>query len=111
MAWLVQRTGPLAGARCEISPLATIGRDPASTIVLDHAEASRRHAEVRYEDSRYLLVDLGSKNGTFRNGVRVTEPVDLSPGDEIAVPGLVLLFGTDDTVTSRAPRAPLPPAR
>src|SRR5215217_3571059 len=53
---------------------ANLGGDP---------ELSGRHAQV-YEVDGYLVVhDLGSTNGTFVNGNRVTEPTYLQPGDEL----------------------------
>ena len=45
----------------------TIGRDPDSTIIINHNSISRRHAEIIYRHGDYLIRDLGSKNGTFIN--------------------------------------------
>ena len=67
-----------------------VGRDPAEClIVFDQAEwpmVSRKHAEIRFKDGRYILVDTNSSFGTFLNGQRVTEPVEIKPG-------LALQFG------------------
>ena len=52
-----------------------IGRDPSCPIVLDDPEVSSIHCEVRAEGPGVLLKDLGSKNGTFVNTVRVREAV------------------------------------
>lgn len=46
---------------------------------------SRRHASTRVEGGRARLEDLGSKNGTFCRGERVTSPVVLCDGDEIGL--------------------------
>lgn len=61
----------------------SIGRSPQNTVVLDDdTMVSRRHALVQLEASgRYYLSDLGSRNGTTRNGVPVTAPVALEDGD------------------------------
>ncbi len=45
-----------------------IGREPPCELTLDDPHISRRHAEVRYEQGRWWLVDLGSRNGTRLNG-------------------------------------------
>ena len=60
----------------------TIGRMPESTITLDDTNVSRNHAEIRPSDSGYLVVDLGSTNGTKVNGRRVTER-ELVDGDSV----------------------------
>lgn len=61
----------------------TIGRLPESSIVLADPNVSRSHAEIRPRGSGYVLVDLGSTNGSRVNGVRVSEHV-LADGDELA---------------------------
>src|SRR2546421_409289 len=45
----------------------TIGREPNSTLIINHNSISRRHAEIIYRNGDYLLRDLRSKNGTFIN--------------------------------------------
>jgi uncharacterized protein (DUF1684 family) len=70
----------LVGARLEI------GRSSACQIVLGDDTVSRRHAELRYEDGRWLLRDLGSSNGTYVNGRFVTE-AEVRRGDVIHLGG------------------------
>jgi adenylate cyclase len=63
----------------------TVGRDPASTIVIKDLAASRTHAEIRATpEGRYVLVDLKSTHGTYVAGKKVTELV-LNHGDEIFI--------------------------
>ncbi|HEX8138660.1 MAG TPA: FHA domain-containing protein [Pyrinomonadaceae bacterium] len=61
-----------------------IGRDPAECqVVFNQTEwpmVSRRHAEIRLKDGRYLLVDTNSSFGTFLDGQRITEPVEIREG-------------------------------
>ena len=57
-----------------------IGRDPAAEISLADEGISRRHAKVTRRGGTVLLTDLGSANGTFVNGVRITS-VPLSNGE------------------------------
>ncbi len=49
----------------------TIGRDAASDVVIDHPVVSKHHAEILKQDGKVFLVDLGSTNGTFVNGIKV----------------------------------------
>ncbi len=60
----------------------TVGRLPESTIVLADPNVSRQHAEIRPRGNGYVVVDLGSTNGTRINGVRINEQ-DLADGDEV----------------------------
>ena len=61
-----------------------IGRLPECAVVLDDTNISRRHAQVALDDGAVVVTDLGSTNGTFVNGRRVTRAT-VRPGDEITV--------------------------
>ena len=70
----------------ELSDLLTIGRSPANQLVVDDQRASRKHAEIRLAaGGRYCLFDVGSSNGTWLNGRRVTAPQNLVDGDQITI--------------------------
>ncbi|RIK05301.1 MAG: DUF2662 domain-containing protein [Acidobacteria bacterium] len=69
----------------------TVGRQPDSTIVLADPNVSRRHAEVRPQGDGYVVVDLGSTNGTRVNGVRVTEQ-RLADGDQLTFGNTQMYF-------------------
>ena len=60
-----------------------VGRLSTNDIVLSDPNISRRHAELRREGGRWVLVDLGSTNGTVVNGKLAKEHV-LKDGDEIS---------------------------
>jgi len=62
----------------------SIGRGPRNDIVLEHPTVSRRHAEICFENERYLLYDIASKNGTRLNG-RYIHKEKLSDGDTIQI--------------------------
>jgi Protein of unknown function (DUF3662)/FHA domain len=62
----------------------TIGRLDECDITIDDANVSRRHAEIRPERDGYVLLDLGSTNGTRVNGLPVHE-CRLNSGDVITV--------------------------
>jgi ABC-type multidrug transport system ATPase subunit len=49
----------------------TIGRDASNDVVIDHPVVSKRHAEIVKQNGKVVLVDLGSTNGTFVNGIKV----------------------------------------
>jgi diguanylate cyclase (GGDEF)-like protein len=63
-------------------PVFTLGREDVDAVVVD-PEISRRHAAVRREagTGRFYLMDLDSRNGTFVNGKRVDEDVEIREGD------------------------------
>lgn len=74
-------TGELVPVR---SPL-VIGRSTAADLVLNDPEVSRRHAAISQENGILLLVDLQSRNGTYVNERRITQPHPLQSGDVIRV--------------------------
>jgi pSer/pThr/pTyr-binding forkhead associated (FHA) protein len=69
-----------------------IGRGVACQVPLTSRGASRRHAEVRPQDGGYVLVDLGSTNGTIVNGQQITAPHPLADGDLIAIGQALLVY-------------------
>jgi len=60
---------------------AVLGRSREADIVLDDANVSRRHAEVRPSGGSWIVRDLGSTNGVKVNGRRIQGPQSLKPGD------------------------------
>ena len=93
MASLLVVQGADRGKRFSLSDRpAALGRERSSPIRLHDSEVSRRHAEVRPEgDEGFRLVDLGSANGTYVNGLLVDQ-VALKPGDRVQIGSTVLLF-------------------
>ncbi|WP_265445053.1 FHA domain-containing protein [Flexivirga meconopsidis] len=66
---------------------AVIGRDLDCDLVITDALASRRHAELRLDGATLTVTDLGSSNGTFVDGERITVPVALGPGSQLRLGG------------------------
>jgi hypothetical protein len=62
----------------------TLGRSRDCDCVLAEPSVSRRHAELRREGGRWLLRDLGSRNGTRVNGVRLLDEAEVCPGDRVS---------------------------
>ena len=83
---LHQTFGAHTGRRLAFDePLIRLGRSPDSDVAFDpHADrdASARHAEIRREGTCWVLIDVGSRNGTFVNGQPVRRHV-LADGDEL----------------------------
>lgn len=70
-----------------------IGRTPDNDLAIEHPLISRRHARIDRSGSSWTVTDLGSTNGTFINGRRLTTPSLLAVGDVVDLGGtrLVLL--------------------
>lgn len=95
----------------------TIGRDPANRLCLaQEAGLSRHHAELRpgAAPHQWLLCDLGSSNGTFLEGERLSGCRPLAHGDRIQLgrrgPMLRFLQGGKPDPSSSQPAAPAPEA-
>ena len=61
-----------------------LGRSRDCDCVLAEPSVSRRHAELRRDGGRWLLRDLGSRNGTRVNGVRLLDEAEVCPGDRVS---------------------------
>jgi hypothetical protein len=77
------------GARIALKPgVVSIGRSAESTVPLNDSNVSRRHAELRSrgdgEAMEWVVVDLGSTNGTMLNGVKINGEKKLKHGDTLA---------------------------
>lgn len=91
---LSMRSGPKPGATFPLDQEETlVGRDLANDIPIDDAEISRRHARFILQDEVVSLEDLGSTNGTFLNGERISSPRQLRVGDVITLgESIVMVF-------------------
>lgn len=71
-----------------------IGRQAGTDLQLEHQQVSRRHAELHCAPGECLLMDLGSANGTYLNGQKMTPrvPVPLTQGDSIRIGDFKLDF-------------------
>ncbi|MGP3947592.1 FHA domain-containing protein [Streptomyces sp. 7N604] len=81
-AWRVERLPKLMFPEPGPYPL-RIGRDPANGLRLNDDTVSRVHAELSREGGIWVLRDLGSTNGTWVNGRRVTGRAPVQPGDQV----------------------------
>jgi hypothetical protein len=88
---LVVTEGALAGTTVSLgdSPV-TLGRADDSTLVLTDDYASTRHARLVPGDGAWTLEDLGSTNGTYLGGAKVTRPMPVPVGQPIRIGKTVL---------------------
>lgn len=77
---------PLSGPPMDlnVNQIYVFGRSPECNIVVNDVQASRRHAELRFELDNFVLADLGSRNGTYVSGKRIRQKT-LHNGDEIRI--------------------------
>jgi len=101
---LVMHSGPTPGKTFQLEgDVLTIGRDASNQIPINDAEISRKHSQLVLQGGKYVLTDLGSTNGTFVNGQRVTSQHVLQPGEVISLGEQInLLF---EAVTTSDPNA------
>ena len=86
---LIVLTGPAAGARLPLRHGFLAGKAPGSDLDLSHdGYASTNHAQIAFEGGAWVVYDRGSTNGTFSNGVRITQ-VRLDHG-------MTIRFGSTD---------------
>ena len=119
---LTMRSGPTPGKAFPLEKEEILlGRDLANDIPISDPEISRRHARFVMQGESFLVEDLGSTNGTFLNGQRVSSPQQLRAGDVITLGEDIVLaveqmgFDPDATVvksqadlTARAIPQPAP---
>src|SRR5438128_8443282 len=91
--------GPDKGRRFELPDQPTlVGRESRQLPLTDNT-VSRRHAELMPGDDGWVLRDLGSSNGTYINGLRITNKYALKLGDQIRVGRTLMVFGAQKGVT------------
>ncbi|MDP8958046.1 MAG: FHA domain-containing protein [Actinomycetota bacterium] len=82
---VIVRSDSQAGLNFPVRDGVVLGRSPEADVVLEDAYASEFHLRLVAKDGRVVLHDLGSTNGTYVNGRRVTSPLALSKGDAVQV--------------------------
>jgi pSer/pThr/pTyr-binding forkhead associated (FHA) protein len=88
---LVVTEGALAGTSIKLGDApVTLGRADESTLVLTDDYASSRHARLAPGEGAWMLEDLGSTNGTYLGGAKVTRPMPVPLGQPIRIGKTVL---------------------
>ncbi len=89
---LIVRRGPQPNQSYELNKdIVTLGRDITNDIVINDPEVSRHHLRMTRGAGGFTLEDLGSTNGTFVNGQRLTGARPLRPGDMVGLGETVTL--------------------
>lgn len=99
---LVVSQGPQPGQTFMLDQdVLALGRDPSNDIVINDPQVSRQHARIARQGDLMVLEDVGSTNGTFVNGLRLTGPHALANGDEIGLGDAVTLtyYGVSPAMT------------
>ena len=73
------------GREFEVNDVVVLGRSDETDVVLDDPYASEYHMRLVSQENGIMLHDLGSTNGTYVNGRRVSAPTELKRGDTIQV--------------------------
>ena len=90
---LVVQAGPGAGTRYPITQnVLTIGRNADCQVIVNYPNVSAHHARLTWDGQTFVVEDVGSTNGTFVNGYRLTGPVQFRPGDVLSLAGSVDLI-------------------
>ncbi len=89
-------------------PEVLIGRVKGNDVILPKQNISKRHTMVRTAGKRFTVEDLGSTNGTYVNGHRITSAVEIGPDDKVYLGDFVMTFTDLSAVTALA--EPEPPA-
>lgn len=87
------------------SPETIIGRHRDCHLRIPSSDVSRRHCVLKYQNGYLSVEDLGSTNGTFVNGAKVTSRLIVKPGDELEVGPVA--FAVEYQI-SKTPEADMP---
>lgn len=112
MASLVTSKGPNLGQRFALAgDRLLIGRQEEADIYLESLAVSRSHARIVCQGGEYFVEDVGSSNGTFINGRRISGPTPLSMGDALQIGPYVLNMCDDPPAPANPPPLPDPIVR
>ena len=105
---LIVRRGPQPNQTYDLNKdISTLGRDITNDIVINDPEVSRHHMRMTRGAGGYTIEDLGSTNGTFVNGQRLTGARPLRPGDMIGL-GETVTLAYEAAVATAMPGVDVP---
>lgn len=82
---IVVRSDTQTGTVVTVTDSVVLGRSPEADLLLDDPYASMFHLRLTMDGGTMSLADLGTTNGTYVNGRRITSPVVLNAGDSVQV--------------------------
>lgn len=93
MAFLIFLGGDLKGSKYEFDrDILTVGRSSDNTITANDASISSNHCQFKRDGETYTFTDNGSTNGSFVNGMQVTETIEIHAKDIIQLGDMEVLF-------------------
>jgi adenylate cyclase len=99
-------TNPQGEKRVDLAEgyLWKVGRQAENDVVIPSDIVSRQHAMLqRAEDGTFYLIDMGSRNGSFVNGKRVSVPLALNDGDQISLGDTTIKFHREGGLAAPPP--------
>jgi len=109
-ASLVIQDGAGAGSEHPVDGELILGREhPSADLVISDPGVYRRHARLIPDQGTVILEDLGSSNGTYVNGQRISGPVQLGAGDQVQIGATIL--GLEGRQNATAPLRARPAPR
>ena len=104
---LIVLTGKYKGKRVKLTDAETvIGRDESAKIRVATQELSRQHCLLIVSEAGVLVRDLGSRNGTFINGMPIAEETLLKPGDTLTTGPMTFELEGGESPSSKKSTAP-----
>ncbi len=88
------------------STVALVGRSSRAELTIADRSMSREHARIHRTERGWEIEDLGSRNGTYVSGTRISEPTVLRPGDTIALGSSLLTVRAADGPSTAPPVRP-----
>jgi hypothetical protein len=87
-------SGLPAGSQFTLVANGTLGRTEPNSIVIPDPAVSARHCRLTFRQGQWWVEDLGSANGTYLNGKRVTDAAAVRDGDSVEVAQVKLVMET-----------------
>ena len=107
MAEIEFKKGPLSGRRLALTAESyTLGRKRDLDLPLEDGMTSGEHAELRFTDGAWTIVDLGSSNGTWLNEAKVST-APLSTGDLVQIGGSTFIYYAESAPAGGASHVPV----
>src|SRR5271167_4265421 len=80
-----------------------VGRVQGNDLVLPKGNVSKHHARLLYRDSRFIVTDLKSTNGTYVNGRKISQATIVREGDKIYIGDFILRLETEASIAAVDP--------